>query len=59
MSETNNQSNEGQNDNAEPQLSVKDKLIGHVRNNRIECALWATRVLTIVFAIGYIIPIFG
>lgn len=31
----------------------------HVMNNRLDTALWASRVLTIVFAIGYVFPIFG
>lgn len=31
----------------------------HVMNNRLDTALWASRILTIVFAIGYMIPIFG
>lgn len=31
----------------------------HVMNNRLDTALWASRILTVVFAIGYIIPIFG
>lgn len=31
----------------------------HVMNNRLDTALWASRILTIVFAIGYVIPIFG
>ncbi|XP_037910592.1 Krueppel homolog 2 [Hermetia illucens] len=35
------------------------RLIEHVKENKIDVALWATRVLTIVFAIGYVFPIFG
>jgi len=31
----------------------------HVSRNRLDTALWASRVLTIVFAIGYVFPIFG
>lgn len=31
----------------------------HIIQNKVDVALWATRMLTIVFAIGYIIPIFG
>lgn len=31
----------------------------HVSRNRLDTALWASRVLTIVFALGYVLPIFG
>lgn len=31
----------------------------HVMLNKIDAALWASRVLTVVFTIGYILPIFG
>lgn len=31
----------------------------HIILNKIDTALWASRVLTILFSIGYIIPIFG
>lgn len=31
----------------------------HVVRNRLDTALWASRILTIVFAIGYVFPIFG
>lgn len=31
----------------------------HIILNKIDTALWASRVLTIIFSIGYIIPIFG
>lgn len=31
----------------------------HIILNKIDTALWASRVLTILFAIGYVIPIFG
>uniref|UniRef100_T1E296 Putative plasma membrane protein n=1 Tax=Psorophora albipes TaxID=869069 RepID=T1E296_9DIPT len=36
-----------------------DALKQHVILNKIDTALWASRVLTIIFAIGYVIPIFG
>lgn len=36
-----------------------DNLKQHVIDNKILVGLWATRVLTILFTIGYIIPIFG
>lgn len=31
----------------------------HIILNKIDTALWASRVLTILFTIGYVIPIFG
>lgn len=31
----------------------------HMLENKIETALWVSRVLSIVFAIGYLLPIFG
>lgn len=31
----------------------------HVIANKIDTGLWACRMLTIIFAVGYIIPIFG
>lgn len=34
-------------------------LVTHVRNHKIDVALWVTRVGTILFTIGYILPIFG
>lgn len=38
---------------------IQTRLIEHAKQNKIDVALWATRVITIVFAIGYMIPIFG
>lgn len=34
-------------------------LVEHVSQNKIDVALWASRLLTIIFCIGYILPIFG
>lgn len=31
----------------------------HVLANKINAGLWATRVFTMLFTIGYIIPLFG
>lgn len=31
----------------------------HVSDNKADVALWASRVLTILFAIGYVLPILG
>lgn len=31
----------------------------HVMANKVEAALWVSRILSIVLAIGYLIPIFG
>lgn len=35
-----------------------DALKAHVIANKIDCGMWAIRVLAIIFAIGYFIPIF-
>lgn len=46
-------------DNETPQprgvAAVKD----HMLENKIETALWISRVLSILFAIGYVLPLFG
>ncbi|XP_031624326.1 Krueppel homolog 2 [Contarinia nasturtii] len=31
----------------------------HIIDNKVDVALWASRVLTILFAFGYVLPIFG
>lgn len=31
----------------------------HVISHKIDCGLWAIRILAIFFAFGYLIPIFG
>lgn len=36
-----------------------EALKSHVLANKVDSALWASRVLTILFAVGYVIPIFG
>ncbi|XP_063698870.1 Krueppel homolog 2 [Culicoides brevitarsis] len=36
-----------------------EALKAHVIANKIDSALWASRVLTILFAVGYVIPLFG
>lgn len=35
------------------------RFIEHVKANKIDVALWATRLLTILFTIAYILPLFG
>lgn len=48
-----------QDNGAPPSRSVQERIVEHVKANKIDCFLWATRMLTIIFAIGYLIPIFG
>ncbi|CAH0560517.1 unnamed protein product [Brassicogethes aeneus] len=36
-----------------------DALLVHITNHKIDCALWAIRVLSIIFGLGYFIPLFG
>lgn len=49
--------NNTDNDSTQPRgvQAVKN----HMLANKIDTALWVSRVLSIVFAIGYILPIFG
>lgn len=66
MGDNDNQNNEGTQSET-PQAgqqqeqtgSAQQRIIEHVKLNKIDCALWGTRMLTILFAIGYLIPIFG
>ena len=65
MGDNNNQnsgdSNAGQQESASsaPQQSTQERLVAHFMANKIDSAMWATRILTIFFALGYLIPIFG
>ncbi len=34
-------------------------LVSHVSAHKLDCGLWATRLATVVFALGYFLPIFG
>lgn len=34
-------------------------LKAHVLSNKLDAALWLSRVLAIVFTVAYVIPIFG
>lgn len=36
-----------------------ESLKTHVLANRLDTALWLSRVLAIVFTLGYVVPIFG
>ncbi|XP_055712661.1 Krueppel homolog 2 [Phlebotomus papatasi] len=47
-----------QNEQQQPPRGT-EALLAHISQHKIDVALWATRVLTIVFAFGYLIPIFG
>lgn len=42
-----------------PERRGFEALKDHVMTNRLDTALWASRMLTVVFAIGYVLPIFG
>lgn len=43
----------------EPQLNGSGKIVEHIKANKIDVAMWATRMMAIIFAVGYILPIFG
>lgn len=46
-------------DAAPPPLRGFEGLKAHVQSNKLDAALWLSRVLAIVFTIAYVIPIFG
>lgn len=43
---------------APPRPGGLEAFKAHVIANKIDCGMWAIRVLAIIFAIGYFIPIF-
>ena len=45
--------------NAEPPRRGMEALKAHISNNLTDAALWVLRVLTIIFTLGYLLPIFG
>jgi len=42
-----------------PRQSGTNALIAHITRNKVDFALWATRLATIVFTFNYLFPIFG
>jgi transmembrane protein 33 len=46
-------------DNDSNQPRGVEAVKNHMLENKVETALWVSRVLSIVFAIGYLLPIFG
>ncbi|KAG7171170.1 Krueppel 2-like [Homarus americanus] len=42
-----------------PRVGSVESLKTHVLEHKVDMALWATRALTLVFCISYLIPIFG
>ncbi|KAJ8927128.1 hypothetical protein NQ314_020401 [Rhamnusium bicolor] len=48
----------GSPDSAQRRLNYEG-LKNHVITHKIDCGLWAIRVLSIIFAVGYILPVFG
>ena len=57
MSESENR-NEAETPPAPPTTGLS-VLTAHIARNRIDFALWCTRLATIVFTFNYLIPIFG
>ncbi|XP_065356863.1 Krueppel homolog 2 [Calliphora vicina] len=43
----------------QPTANVPAKMIEHFKANKVDGAMWLLRLLGIVFAIGYVLPIFG
>jgi hypothetical protein len=52
-------SNLSQSQNSELQPRGWGALKQHVIEHKVEVALWATRVFTIIFTFGYFIPLIG
>ncbi|XP_067622045.1 Krueppel homolog 2 [Eurosta solidaginis] len=54
-----NQQNSGSNPSSTSQQdsSVFEKMQQHVRTNKVDVAMWATRLLTVLFTVSYVIPI--
>lgn len=40
-------------------VNVPAKMIEHFKANKVDGAMWFLRLLTIVFSMGYVLPIFG
>lgn len=63
MHKTNNMSQQNNSQNSEepqpPQRSGWEALKQHVIDHKVEVAIWATRVFTVLFTFGYFIPLFG
>lgn len=43
----------------ERQENLSRNIVEHIKENKIDVAMWTTRLLSIIFTIGYILPIFG
>ncbi|KAJ8971730.1 hypothetical protein NQ317_002560 [Molorchus minor] len=49
-----------ENSNSTTRTSLNyEALKNHVVTHKIDCTLWAIRVISIIFTIGYILPVFG
>lgn len=59
MSENTSESNQSEQSQQQTPQRGFQALQNHVIQNKVDVALWATRMLTIIFAMGYILPIFG
>lgn len=44
---------------APPVENIPAKLLEHAKENKIDVAMWATRIMAISFSVLYILPIFG
>jgi hypothetical protein len=49
----------GTQNSEQPQPSGWEALKQHVIDHKVDVALWATRVFTILFTFGYFIPLLG
>ncbi|XP_036320675.1 Krueppel homolog 2 isoform X3 [Rhagoletis pomonella] len=58
-----NRQNNGSTSSSTPPLqqdsngNILEKMQQHVRTNKVDVAMWATRMLTVLFTISYIVPI--
>ena len=48
-----------QQNNTQTSVNIPAKMIAHFKANRVDGAMWATRLLTVIFAVFYVLPIFG
>jgi len=53
MSENSNEAN------SSPPLTGTNAISAHISRNKINFALWCTRLATIIFTLNYLVPIFG
>lgn len=59
MSDNSTENNQEEQQQQQQRPKGIQALQAHIVTNKVDSALWASRMLTIIFAIGYVLPIFG